>query len=64
MNKQQAYDFFLASLSMEIIATGNTLEELEPSSENYLALQERAARLQRMLAGLDEIYHAVPEADS
>jgi len=64
MNKQQAYDFFLASLSMEIIATGSALDEPEPSSSNYLALQERAAHLQRMLAALDDIYQAVPDVDA
>jgi hypothetical protein len=59
MTKQDAYDFFLASLTVAILATQNALEGEPAGSLPYDKLHEHNAKLQRLLVALDDIANAI-----
>jgi L-rhamnose isomerase len=61
ITKQQAYDFFFASLAEEIIAAEDTLAGVDRDDSAYSGLQDCATNLQRLLSALDDIYHALPD---
>jgi hypothetical protein len=61
MSKQTAYDYFLGSLSMEIIKMQEVLVSVDANAQQRPTLLQKHADLQRLLVALDEIYQVVPD---
>jgi hypothetical protein len=59
MSKQEAYDFFLVSLTVAIFATEDAFEGVPAGSLRYDELHEHNAELHRLLAALDDIANAI-----
>lgn len=59
MTKQDAYDFFFVSLTVAILATQDALEGVPTGSLPYNKLHDHNAKLQRLLAALDDVAKAI-----
>jgi hypothetical protein len=55
MTKQDAYDFFFVSLTVAILAAQDAFEGVPTGSVSYNKLHDHNAKLQRLLAALDDI---------
>ncbi|NKA33303.1 hypothetical protein ACQVRY_13865 [Ralstonia pseudosolanacearum] len=62
MTKKDAYNFFLIALSRKVVQIQHALDSTPLGSPMMMKLTDQLTETQRLLAALDDIATAVPDA--